>query len=186
MVVSILSDRYAKLGGFSLYSTLDFPDRNVAVKTGTSRNFRDNWTIGFTDHYIIGVWTGNKSGEDMKGVTGATGAGEIFRRIVYTLESKEQQQTPKKESTKEQSFLSITNPLEGSLYKKELTKNTDKQRIQLRFETNIPYDIKQWILDGKKTSSDFIDPVLGNHTIEIILMKDGEIIKQEKNTFQVE
>ena len=180
MVVSIISDRYAKLGGFPLYSALDFPDRNVAVKTGTSRNFRD------TDHYMIGVWTGNKSGEDMKGVTGATGAGEIFRRIVYTLESKEQQQTPRKESEKRQSFLSITNPLEGSLYRKESGKNTDKQRIQLRFETNISYDTVEWLLDGKKTSSDFIDPVSGNHTIEIILMKDGEIMNQEKNIFQVE
>jgi penicillin-binding protein 1C len=69
MVVSILTDSYAKIGDFPLYSALDFQDRNVAVKTGTSRNFRDNWAVGFTDNYMIGVWTGNKSGEDMKGVT---------------------------------------------------------------------------------------------------------------------
>lgn len=72
MVRSILTDRYAKLGGFPLYSALDFSDRNVFVKTGTSRNFRDNWAVGFTDRYMIGVWTGNKSGENMKGVSGAT------------------------------------------------------------------------------------------------------------------
>ena len=72
MVTSILSDRYAKIGDFALNSALDFPDRDVAVKTGTSRNFRDNWAVGFTDTYMIGVWTGNKSGENMKGVSGAT------------------------------------------------------------------------------------------------------------------
>ncbi len=66
MVNSILTDRYAKLPEFPINSSLDFADRRVALKTGTSRNFRDNWTIGFTDHYMIGVWTGNKSGENMK------------------------------------------------------------------------------------------------------------------------
>lgn len=66
MVVSILTDRYAKLGGFPIHSALDFEDRYVFVKTGTSRNFRDNWALGFTDHYLIGVWAGNKSGENMK------------------------------------------------------------------------------------------------------------------------
>jgi penicillin-binding protein 1C len=57
----ILTNRYFKLGGFPVHSSLDFEDRNVFVKTGTSRNFRDNWAVGYTDHYIIGVWTGNKS-----------------------------------------------------------------------------------------------------------------------------
>lgn len=156
MVVSILTDRYAKLGGFPLYSALDFPDRNVFVKTGTSRNFRDNWAVGFTDHYMIGVWTGNKSGEDMKGVTGATGAGEIFRRIVYALEKKEQEQSPTKLQANGQSYLTITNPLEGSLYKEESEKNADKQKIRLHFETNIPYDSAQWMLDGVKIPDDFI------------------------------
>lgn len=71
-ITSILSDRYVKLPEFPLGSSLDFPDRWVALKTGTSRNFRDNWTVGFTKHYMIGVWTGNKNGENMKGVSGAT------------------------------------------------------------------------------------------------------------------
>jgi len=66
MVVSILSDRYAKIGDFPLNSALDFENRIVAVKTGTSRNFRDNWAVGFINNYMIGVWTGNKSGENMK------------------------------------------------------------------------------------------------------------------------
>ena len=66
MITGILSDRYEKLPEFPMYASLDFADRWVALKTGTSRNFRDNWTIGFTEHYMIGVWTGNKNGENMK------------------------------------------------------------------------------------------------------------------------
>ncbi len=186
MIVSILSDRFAKIGDFPLHSALDFENRNVAVKTGTSRNFRDNWAVGFTDHYMIGVWTGNKSGENMKWVTGATGAGEIFRRIVYALEKQEQPQSPLTRSVIKQNYLTITNPLEWSLYKQEPGKDQNKQKIHLHFETNISYDTIIWMLDGAKLSSDFIDPIPGNHTIEVILMKDWEVVKKEKNTFRVE
>ena len=56
MINLILTNRYFKLNGFPVNSNLDFQDRNVFVKTGTSRNFRDNWSIGFTDNYIVGVW----------------------------------------------------------------------------------------------------------------------------------
>lgn len=186
MVVSILTDRYAKLGGFPLYSALDFSDRNVFVKTGTSRNFRDNWSVGFTDHYMIGVWTGNKSGEDMKGVSGATGAGEIFRRIVYVLEKEEQKNTPQKLSSETKNYLTITNPLTDSLYKLEPKKDTHQQKIHLHFETNIPYNNSYWLIDGAKLDTDFIGLTPGNHTIQVILIKDGNIIQQQKSTFRVE
>jgi membrane carboxypeptidase/penicillin-binding protein PbpC len=53
MVEEILTNRYFKLAGFPINSNLDFADRNVFVKTGTSRNFKDNWSIGYTDKYII-------------------------------------------------------------------------------------------------------------------------------------
>ena len=66
MIASILTDRYAKLRGFPIGSSLDFSDRTVFVKTGTSRNFRDNYAVGYTPRYMIAVWTGNKSGENMK------------------------------------------------------------------------------------------------------------------------
>lgn len=122
----------------------------------------------------------------MKGVTGATGAGEIFRRIVYALERKEQLQTPVKLSGKEQSYLTITNPLKGSLYRKEAEKALEKQKIRLHFETNMAYDSSYWMLDGVQISGDFIDLIPGRHSIEVILLQNGRILKQEKSTFQVE
>ncbi|MFZ4461356.1 MAG: hypothetical protein ACOYN2_02155 [Patescibacteria group bacterium] len=51
---------------FPIGSALDFPDHKVFVKTGTSRNFRDNWAVGYSDRYLIGVWSGNKNAENMK------------------------------------------------------------------------------------------------------------------------
>ncbi len=74
IIESILTSRENKMRSFPINSALDFSDRKVFVKTGTSRNFRDNWAVGYTDHYLIGVWSGNKNAENMKGVSGATGA----------------------------------------------------------------------------------------------------------------
>lgn len=185
MTVSILTDRYAKLWWFPLYSSLDFSDRNVFVKTGTSRNFRDNWAIGFTDHYMIGVWTGNKSWENMKGVSGATGAGEIFRKIVYAIEKSEQIPVAQKKIEETKEYLVISNPLSGSIYRME-KKEKDREQIGLRFDTNISYDEKFWMLDGQKIWNSFIAPEKGNHHLEIILMKDGEVIKKEVSIFDVE
>jgi penicillin-binding protein 1C len=72
MVVDILSNRYNRMPTFPMYSNLDFPDRNVFLKSGTSRKFSDNRVIGFTDNYIIGVRVGNKDGSNMKGVSGVS------------------------------------------------------------------------------------------------------------------
>lgn len=60
-ISDVLSNPAYKLGQFPLYGDLDFSDRYAAVKTGTSRNYRDTWAVGYTRHYIVGVWSGNKS-----------------------------------------------------------------------------------------------------------------------------
>jgi len=49
-----------------------------AVKTGTSQNFADNWTVGYTNNYVMGVWAGNNDNSPMKDVLGVTGAGTIW------------------------------------------------------------------------------------------------------------
>jgi penicillin-binding protein 1C len=55
------------------------------VKTGTSKGMRDNWAIGFTDRYTVGVWVGNFSGAAMWDVSGVTGAAPVWRDIVEHL-----------------------------------------------------------------------------------------------------
>ena len=185
MVTSILSDRYVKLPEFPINSSLDFPDRRVALKTGTSRNFRDNWTIGFTDHYMIGVWTGNKNGENMKWVSGATGAGEIFARIVYALEKEDASPQIIKETKQSRLFLEITNPLDGASYKRSPTRSGTLQKIALRFHTNIPYDSAYWIHDGVRSEETSMSIQIGKHTIEIILEKNGKEIERKKSSYTV-
>jgi penicillin-binding protein 1C len=55
------------------------------VKTGTSSDFHDNWCLGFTPEFTVGVWAGNFEQEPMKGLSGIAGAGPIFNRAMLRL-----------------------------------------------------------------------------------------------------
>ncbi|MES2317165.1 MAG: penicillin-binding protein 1C [Pseudomonadota bacterium] len=84
IVGDILSDPDARAITFGLSSALSTRSW-AAVKTGTSKGMRDNWTIGYTDRYTVGVWVGNFSGAPMWDVSGITGAAPIWRDIVEHL-----------------------------------------------------------------------------------------------------
>lgn len=81
LVSDILSDPLARLPQFSGDGPLNF-DVPVAAKTGTTRNSRDNWTVGFTRDRIVGVWVGNADNSPMRGTSGVTGAGPIFHDVM--------------------------------------------------------------------------------------------------------
>jgi penicillin-binding protein 1C len=81
IITSILSDRDARIPSFGYLSPLNLPFA-AAAKTGTSKDFRDNWTIGYTPAVTVGVWAGDFSGKPMQNVSGITGAGPLFRDII--------------------------------------------------------------------------------------------------------
>jgi penicillin-binding protein 1C len=81
LVLDILADPVARIPGFGVESALDFPFP-VAVKTGTSRHFTDNWAVGATAGFTVAVWVGNFSGRPMEGVSGVSGAGPLLHRAV--------------------------------------------------------------------------------------------------------
>jgi penicillin-binding protein 1C len=83
LITNILSDNKARLPSFGENFVLDIP--NVAVKTGTSRNFKDNWTMGYSPLFTIGVWVGNSDASSMMHVSGVEGAGPIFHDVVEVL-----------------------------------------------------------------------------------------------------
>lgn len=60
--------------------------RPSAVKTGTSQSFRDNWTVGYTTNYVMGVWAGNNDNSPMINVTGVDGAGPIWHESMLLAE----------------------------------------------------------------------------------------------------
>jgi penicillin-binding protein 1C len=79
-IADILSDNSARTLAFGMNSALRF-DYPVACKTGTSTDFRDNWTVGFTPEFSVGVWVGNFDGSPMRRVSGVSGAGPILHAI---------------------------------------------------------------------------------------------------------
>lgn len=81
VVADILADAAARAGTFGLVNSLAtrYP---ASVKTGTSTDMRDNWAVGFSSRYTVGVWVGNFSGEPMHDVSGVTGAAPVWREIM--------------------------------------------------------------------------------------------------------
>lgn len=80
LVLDILSDPVARIPGFGPVTPLDLPFR-AAAKTGTSRNFTDNWAVAVTAGFTVAVWVGNFSGRPMGGVSGVSGAGPLLQRV---------------------------------------------------------------------------------------------------------
>jgi membrane peptidoglycan carboxypeptidase len=84
MLSSILSDAEARRPAFGEAPTLRTSSTS-AVKTGTSNDFRDNLTIGYTPRVVVGVWAGNKDGRPMRDASGITGAAPIWHDTMELL-----------------------------------------------------------------------------------------------------
>ncbi len=100
MITNVLSDNssrtfeFGKCSALYLYSNTQQqcyagnpgPIRPAAAKTGTSNDFRDNWTVGYTTDYVVGVWAGNNDNSPMVNVTGVDGAGPIWHDTLMLAE----------------------------------------------------------------------------------------------------
>ncbi len=82
LINKILSDRKTGVDQFGIESNLNLPYTNYALKTGTSRDFHDSWTIGYTPDFLVGVWIGNSKNTPMQQISGQTGAGVIWREAM--------------------------------------------------------------------------------------------------------
>ncbi len=86
-ITDILSDPDAREFVFGRGGNLDFPFP-VAVKTGTSEGYKDNWTIGYTREVTVGVWVGNFDRAPLRNSSGVTGAGPIFHGVMLAAEKR--------------------------------------------------------------------------------------------------
>ncbi len=99
LITNIISDRQARIPAFGTPNPLELAnDRPAAAKTGTTNNFSDNWTVGYTPQIVVGVWQGNKDGDDyMINTPGSRGASYIWHAVMeYALQ--------------DQPIVSFTNP----------------------------------------------------------------------------
>ncbi|MBI1862903.1 transglycosylase domain-containing protein [Candidatus Microgenomates bacterium] len=180
LISHILSDNNARMDAFGPSSYLNIPGKTVAVKTGTTNDKRDNWTIGFTNDVTVGVWVGNNDNSPMnpKIASGVTGASPIWSRIMRALLAKEYKDgimaKPDKVKavvidgflgglpkdgypTRSEYFIDGTEPKDISpFYKKlKISKSTGKLANDVEIRTN-NYDEKDFVVITEN------DPVSGD------------------------
>jgi len=86
LLTDILKDNQARMPAFGPSSYLVIPNHEVAVKTGTTNDKKDNWTIGYTSDLVVTVWVGNNDNTPMSAVaSGITGASPIWNNIIKDL-----------------------------------------------------------------------------------------------------
>ncbi|HEY7536105.1 MAG TPA: penicillin-binding protein 1C [Thermodesulfobacteriota bacterium] len=128
IISNILSDREARSATFGFENPLS-TRYWTAVKTGTSKDMRDNWCIGYSQKYTVGVWVGNFTGEPMWNVTGITGAAPVWLEIMNYLHRNDSGIPPEP-------------PL-----------GVSKKRVE--FQNNIEPERNDWFLNG--TEPDLIE-----------------------------
>jgi penicillin-binding protein 1C len=97
VISNILADNQAREAAFGPNSALYIPGQYVSVKTGTTNDYRDNWTFGYTPSYLVSAWVGNNDHTAMNGVvSGITGAAPIFHDIMTNLLKGKQSEIPQK------------------------------------------------------------------------------------------
>jgi membrane carboxypeptidase/penicillin-binding protein len=88
MINNVLSDREARVAAFGAGNPLELENRTAAAKTGTTNDYRDNWTVGYVPQLAVGVWVGNADNAPMQAVTGLTGAAPLWHAVMtYALKA---------------------------------------------------------------------------------------------------
>lgn len=127
IVADMLSDRAARYLTFGFDNPLATRSW-AAAKTGTSKDMRDNWALGFSERYTVGVWVGNFSGAPMHNVSGVTGAAPVWAEIINTLHRDNPGSAP--------------------------TVPTGINRRQISFENNLEAARREWFLAGTEADSE--------------------------------
>ncbi len=147
VISDILADRAARSETFGLENSLATRYWS-AVKTGTSKDMRDNWCVGYTDRFTVGVWAGNVSGAPMRDVTGVTGAAPVWIEVMDYLHERYGSGAPK--------------PQPGLLLRPVSFVNSAEARRS------------EWFLEG--TEPDSAPAMLDEHAPRIESPADGTII----------
>ena len=82
LINKILNDRKTAMDQFGLVSILNLPQKNYALKTGTSVDYKDSLIVGYTPDFLVAVWVGNADNSATEGLSGQQGAGLIWNNIM--------------------------------------------------------------------------------------------------------
>jgi penicillin-binding protein 1C len=113
VITDILADRSARSLTFGLENALATPFWS-AVKTGTSKDMRDNWCVGFSERYTVGVWVGNFDGSPMQDVSGVTGAAPVWLELMRFLHARTPSRPPRTPSSVVQAEVQFAHAFEST------------------------------------------------------------------------
>lgn len=145
LVTDILADNSARAAAFGLNSPLNVPF-DMAAKTGTSKDYRDNFAIGFTPRWTIAVWAGNFDGSPMRRVSGVSGAAPILHDLAVYM----QQLYPSPSFKRPEGVSSVTVCAQSGL---PAGKNCTHTRVDYFLEGRVPpqkCDGKHQAKEGEK------------------------------------
>jgi penicillin-binding protein 1C len=180
---AILADRSSRAITFGFDSVLAtrYP---ASVKTGTSKAMRDNWCIGYSKHYTVGVWVGNASGAPMRAVSGVTGAAPAWAQMFDALHAK--LPSPAASSltfsseavAAQQSAIRIISPTRDATYALDPDTPVNKQRISLHAEGKLPTSARWWLNQQAlaTTERSIALPSPGWHSLSL---RSGETVLDE-------
>lgn len=187
-VTHILSESQNRALGFGLDSSLSL--QGTAVKTGTSKDMRDNWCVGYNSKFTVGVWVGNFSGEPMWNVMGITGAAPIWKSVMeylqekYPADSLHPEQIEKAEmgnlsagtvAPEKYPQLRILYPQDGMVMALDPSIPAINQKMPLLIEGSHINKLF-WKIDGKKIVSAkkpyLWTPIRGRHKFELFQNKE--------------
>ncbi|MEH2331579.1 penicillin-binding protein 1C [Nostoc sp.] len=183
LITNILSDSHARATAFGVDSVLNLPF-SVAVKTGTSSNFRDTWTVGFTTDYTVATWVGNFTGEPMRQVSGVTGAAPLWNRIMLHLhEHQEPAGFPSPEGLVQLPVCAVSGlrpTPDCTSVVQEYFYPEDKSNYERENQFNLPPEYDEWL--AKQQQSNFTSTnlrILSPHHGDLFLLYPGEEAKQK-------
>ncbi|MHC5765010.1 MAG: penicillin-binding protein 1C [Nostoc sp.] len=183
LITNILSDNHARATAFGVNSVLNLPFPS-AVKTGTSSNFRDTWTVGFTTDYTVATWVGNFNGEPMRQVSGVTGAAPLWNRIMLHLhEHQEPAGFPSPEGLVQLPVCAISGlrpTPDCTSVVQEYFYPEDKNNYEGENQFNLPPEYDEWL--AKQQQSNFTSTslrILSPHHDDLFLLYPGEEGKQK-------
>ncbi|EQA43547.1 penicillin-binding protein 1C [Leptospira broomii serovar Hurstbridge str. 5399] len=135
------------------------------AKTGTSQDMRDNWCVGSSGNYTVGVWVGNMDGEPMREVSGVTGAAPLWKEVIQSLEemrpsSNQEVHMARSSNSNIKRSIGLGNaeapkilyPETGSLF--ALDPEIPEENERIRFEARTNSKRVEWILNGSVLESD--------------------------------
>lgn len=164
LVTEALSDASLRVRAFGVNNPLLF-DYPVAVKTGTSSNWRDSWAVGYTDRYTVGIWSGDFSGRPMHELSGSVGAGPLFRRVVEFLVERgaislrpQPSSPPTGVERVQVCAVSGMRPTEHCPHQREMwTSSGTTDRVECSWHRSIPIDVRNGLRASAKCPSEFVE-----------------------------